>query len=234
MMTMVRRNHISVGEQKLNDKLTYLRGLITEDNLLEHRFMIIPAYREFKRLALLSSLDDEVSRRLCFEIASTLYYTYLSYQKSSVDNKLNLYITALLTTRGEDIYSYTEEFIRAYVENKDKQVHNIIKSAKVYISEHISDELSVADLANRFYVTPNYFSRLFKKVEGEGCNEYIVRMRIEKAMSLLETTNFKTGKIASMVGYHDNNYFSLSFKKVTGMSPTCYREMSRSQVASGI
>ena len=58
----------------------------------------------------------------------------------------------------------------------------------------------------------------------EGCNEYIVRKRIEQAQLLLETTNFKSGQIASMVGYRDNNYFSLAFKKYVGVSPTQYRK----------
>ena len=74
------------------------------------------------------------------------------------------------------------------------------------------------------HISPNYFSRLFKRVTKEGCNEYIVRKRIEKAKSLLETTSLKTGKIAMMVGYRDTNYFSLAFKKHTGKSPTKYRE----------
>lgn len=58
----------------------------------------------------------------------------------------------------------------------------------------------------------------------EGCNEYVVKKRIEKSRYLLETTTIKAGKIAAMVGYHDTNYFSLAFKKHTGMSPTRYRE----------
>ena len=86
-------------------------------------------------------------------------------------------------------------------------------------------ELSVADLADMFYVSPNYFSRLFKKVMKEGCNEYIVKKRIEKSKFLLETTTIRTGKIAEIVGYNDTNYFSLAFKKHLGMSPTKYREL---------
>lgn len=46
---------------------------------------------------------------------------------------------------------------------------------------------------------------------------------MEKACMLLETTNFNTGKIATMVGYNDCNYFSMTFKKHMGASPTHYR-----------
>ena len=97
-------------------------------------------------------------------------------------------------------------------------------NARHYIDEHLAEDISVSSIAESLYITPNYFSRLFKRITGEGCNEYIVRKRIEKAKSLLETTSIKTGKIAMMVGYRDTNYFSLAFKKHTGKSPTKYRE----------
>ena len=92
------------------------------------------------------------------------------------------------------------------------------------IHENLSDDLTVASLAEQYYVTPNYLSRLFKRVTGEGCNEYIVRKRIEQAKSLLSTTTLKVGEISIMVGYHDMNYFSLAFKKHIGVSPVRYRE----------
>ena len=107
---------------------------------------------------------------------------------------------------------------------KRQDVHYTISNARHYIDEHLAEDISVSSIAESLYITPNYFSRLFKRITGEGCNEYIVRKRIEKAKSLLETTSIKTGKIAMMVGYRDTNYFSLAFKKHTGKSPTKYRE----------
>ena len=112
---------------------------------------------------------------------------------------------------------------------ENSEEHEIITKARRYIDENLGGELSVANLAEQFFVSPNYFSRLFKKVMGEGCNEYIVKKRIEKSRLLLETTTIKAGKIAAMVGYNDTNYFSLAFKKHTGMSPIKYREMVQSR-----
>ena len=103
-------------------------------------------------------------------------------------------------------------------------------NAKRYIDEHLESELSVVKLAERFYVSPNYFSRLFKRVTGEGCNEYVVKKRIEKSKLLLEMTTIKAGEIAETVGYNDTNYFSLAFKKHTGMSPRKYRESCRRNI----
>jgi len=62
---------------------------------------------------------------------------------------------------------------------------------------------------------------------GLGCNEYISQLRNEKAQYLLVNTNFPTGKIARMVGFKDINYFSSSFKKNFGLSPTQYRKKNR-------
>ena len=53
---------------------------------------------------------------------------------------------------------------------------------------------------------------------------------MEKAQTLLESTSLKTGEIALLVGYQDKNYFSLAFKKFSGISPTAYREIVRNQL----
>ena len=47
---------------------------------------------------------------------------------------------------------------------------------------------------------------------------------MEKAKTLLETTNLRVGAVAAMVGYRDMNYFSLAFKKFAGCPPSEYRE----------
>lgn len=99
----------------------------------------------------------------------------------------------------------------------------IVKGVCDYIVAHLADELSVAELAARFYITPNYLSRIFRQTSGEGCNEFIVRKRMEKAKSLLSGTLMRAYLIADAVGYADKNYFSLAFRRYTGLSPTEYR-----------
>ncbi len=98
-----------------------------------------------------------------------------------------------------------------------------MEKAKAHILTHLGENLSVADIAATLYVTPNYLSRLFKKTTGEGCNEFIIRHRMEQAKCLLATTNMSISKIAGIVGYQDTNYFSMAVKKSTDMSPREYR-----------
>ena len=126
----------------------------------------------------------------------------------------------------EDCCEITGQFLTRMLKQK-KGEHELIERAKLYIDERISEEISVSALAAEMNVSLSYFSRLFKKVTAEGCNEYIMRKRMEKAKVLLDTTNFDANVIAGMAGYNDSNYFSVTFKKFYGISPTRYRNQRK-------
>ncbi len=174
------------------------------------------------------NVSDTYIRRCCYELASSVFYSFICHSGSNADAALNVFLNNLTNVSGEGLFGLTKGFLTNLLGSRDdKCFHEIVDKAKRYIAAHLPDDLSVSDIAASLYVTPNYLSRLFKKVTGEGCNEYIVRKRIEKAKLLLETTNFKTSRIALMVGYRDTNYFSLAVKKNTGMSPKKYREVRK-------
>lgn len=184
-------------------------------------------YEKFRQATGSYNLSQAQIQKWCFDIASGVYFAYITETGEAVDNRVESLMKALVGADKEETLEVTSMFVRNLVFREEKDQHEIITMAKCYIDEHLESELSVAKLAEMFYVSANYFSRLFKRVTGEGCNEYIVKKRIEKSRILLETTSIKAGRIALMVGYNDTNYFSLAFKKHTGMSPTKYREMFR-------
>lgn len=173
------------------------------------------------------NLSASMTRRCCFEIACAIYYNNVCETGEHIDGKLTALLGSLLVCSREEACRFTRTFVEQLFGGGDAESHEIVSSAKQYIAEHLAEELSVASIAAMLYISPNYFSRLFKRVTGDGCNEYIVRKRMEMAKSLLISTNFKTGKIAGLVGYRDTNYFSLAFKKHCGASPTVYRESNR-------
>lgn len=175
------------------------------------------------------NISDEYARRCCFEIASTLYFTYCaeSGEREGVD--LHVLSSMLLSGGRKELYFVTKNFIEKLINIEEEDANELISSIKRYIKMHLSDEINVSKLAEIFYLSPNYFSRIFKKISGEGCNEYIVRKRMEKAKNLLKTTNIKVVRIALDVGYRDTNYFSLTFKKNIGLSPLQYREKNRTK-----
>jgi len=186
---------------------------------------VMSIYDRFCQAADSYNLSNEAVERFCFELASSMQYSFSCHTGKEADERLGAFINGILNTRAEEQLEITRLFLIKLLGGREEQKnHEIVDKAKRFIMDHLSEELSVTDIAAFIFVTPNYLSRLFKKTTGEGCYEYVVRKRIEKAKLLLETTNLKPCKIAEMVGYNDTNYFSLAVKKNTGMSPQKYRK----------
>lgn len=210
-------------EQLIQDIFREFRQALVVNIADGNRVMNI--YEKFTQATRSYNLSRTQVQKWCFDIASGVYFAYITETGETVDNRVESLMKALVGAEKEETLEMTSMFIQKLVFREEQEKHEIVSMAKRYIDGHLESELSVAKLAEMYYVSSNYFSRLFKKVTGEGCNEYIVKKRIEKSKILLETTTIKAGKIALMVGYNDTNYFSLAFKKHTGMSPTKYREM---------
>jgi len=102
---------------------------------------------------------------------------------------------------------------------------SLVKKVIDYIKEnyHLND-ISLSDISEKFFVSPSYLSRLFKKETGKNLSDFINEYRIEKAKQLLLTTDLKTYEIADRVGIPDPHYFSRLFKRYTGCSPSEYKE----------
>lgn len=183
---------------------------------------IMRLFDSYQNAVISYNLSDSYTRKCCYQMVTELYYAYMEAGAAKPEQNLDSFVHSIAGTSGRMACEVTQHYL-AKLLSKDEEVHEIVSKAKYFVNQHLADDLSVSSIAESQFVSPNYFSRLFKRVTGEGCNEYIVRKRMEKASMLLETTNFNTGKIAKMVGYHDSNYFSITFKKHFGMSPTYYR-----------
>lgn len=105
----------------------------------------------------------------------------------------------------------------------------VIEDVKKYIDEHLSDiNLCVELLAERAEYTPNYFARIFKELTGIFINNYIRKMRINKAKLLLEN-NCKINEIPGMVGFANLSHFYVAFKKDAGLTPALYQKFAMQQ-----
>ena len=92
-----------------------------------------------------------------------------------------------------------------------------------YIREHISEKLSREELASVAGLNPDYMARIFKRSTGMIISDYIAAQRVDLAKKLLAETNISLIQIAEDVGFSEYPYFSLTFKKITGMTPRAYR-----------
>ena len=93
-----------------------------------------------------------------------------------------------------------------------------------YVTENYRRDLSLQDLADQFFMNPSYISQLFKKEVGETFTAYVARLRVAQACELLERGDSTVQDIAEKIGYRDYFYFTRLFKKLTGQTPTQYRD----------
>ncbi|WP_110931922.1 AraC family transcriptional regulator [Paenibacillus bouchesdurhonensis] len=102
-------------------------------------------------------------------------------------------------------------------------MHERISEIVRYINEHYTEELSLHLLADKFYISPYYLSRYFKKATGFTYVEYVNSVRIKEAKKLLEHSSMKVNLIARRVGFGSVTHFGRVFKEVTGNAPLYYR-----------
>ena len=103
-----------------------------------------------------------------------------------------------------------------------------VLQAMDYIGAHYGDPgVSVGSIAQALGLSEGHLSHLFKKETDYTLNNYITRYRIHKAMELLRDCRARVYEVAEQVGYRDIAYFSSTFKKLTGMSPSEYQDTSR-------
>jgi AraC-like DNA-binding protein len=99
----------------------------------------------------------------------------------------------------------------------------MIRRAKAYIAGHHGDPIGLEEIAHAMHVSTFYFCKLFKKSTGLTFTEYIARVRIEKAKSLLLNPRLRVSDIAYTAGFQSLTHFNRLFRRLTGESPTCFR-----------
>lgn len=108
--------------------------------------------------------------------------------------------------------------------NRDQHSRSKAVEAEEYIRAHFSDRtLSLTRVCQELAISKSYFSPLFKAHTGMTFVEFLTAVRMDRARELLASQDQKTYEIARAVGFGDPHYFSLTFRKQTGLSPTEYR-----------
>ncbi len=99
-----------------------------------------------------------------------------------------------------------------------------IREALGYIAQHYGDsDISIAAISDAVGVSEGHLSHLFKKETNYTVAAYITRYRMRAAMKLLEDCRNRVSEVAEQVGYKDITYFSSTFKKIVGMTPSEYQ-----------
>ena len=99
----------------------------------------------------------------------------------------------------------------------------IVEEVLAYIREH-SRDATLERAAERVHLSPSYLSRNFKEKSGEGFADAALRIRMEKAKTMLEDLQYKSYDVAYFVGYDNPKNFARAFKSYYGVTPMEYRK----------
>lgn len=121
-------------------------------------------------------------------------------------------------------YTLHRDFVERVHMVRTQRLSKEIESACGYIERHLEDELSLEKLAHYAGYVDYYFSKKFKQEVGITLAEYIRSKRLERAAMLLQSTNEDVQAIAMRLQFCSQSYFTDSFRKKHGISPSKYRK----------
>ncbi len=104
------------------------------------------------------------------------------------------------------------------------QKRAIVIRAQEFIEENYDRDISLSDVARAVYLSPNYFSMVFKEFTCDSFSDYLNEVRIRKGKELLRDTELPIKHIVARVGFKDYNYFNRTFRKLVGIPPGLYRD----------
>ncbi len=99
----------------------------------------------------------------------------------------------------------------------------------IYLAANYQKKLSLGEVAAKFYLSPYYLSRLFRRVTGQSIVDYINARRIEAAQRLLEDSDMKINAVAEATGFTTAAHFRRVFRESLGVGPAQYRKAYRGE-----
>jgi len=120
-----------------------------------------------------------------------------------------------------------EVFNKYIKQSKSKKAPEWAKELKEMIQDQLDTNmaLSLQQVSSELEINPAYLSREFSKhFDNLSFGDYIRKLRIEKAMNLMDTTSYSLTEIAYLTGFSDQSHFTRIFKKQTGQNPSVYRK----------
>ena len=181
-------------------------------------------------------LNNISNKKVAPEILHAFFMIFISKVITSVSKKYgnnNDFMKNTTTLYGlegsnlDEVQEYLlifSRYIYKYIKSlKNSKQTILIYDIEKYIKNNYQLDLTLIKISEIFFINPVYLGQLLKKSLGMYFNDYLHYIRIEEAKKNLRRSDLKLCEIANKVGYSDSNYFISKFEKITGMSPTEYK-----------
>ncbi|MGN0354696.1 MAG: response regulator [Muricoprocola sp.] len=157
-------------------------------------------------------INDKIKKMEVYDTGFQELYTDI-LSKKNLDEAMNAF---------EKIATQIAEKIQKEQNNSGKTV---AYQTKKYIDDnYMHSNLRISVIAKELGLSPNYLSKLFMEETGENFSDYLTAVRMKEAQKLLIYSNYTTQEIAQRIGYDNVSYFSVLFKKYTGVTAGQYRK----------
>lgn len=145
--------------------------------------------------------------------------------------------------RREDAPVGSDQMIRSYLEqllilmirteeknepmifpSKESLQNHLVLEIKQYIEEHLEESVRISEICAHLGYSKTYLSHIFHEMSGDTMANYITLRKIDRAKTLVREQKMNFSEISELLGFSNPQYFSRVFKRVTGMSPSEFRQ----------
>jgi AraC-like DNA-binding protein len=228
---------IAHGEPRRERSTEILRGLRAEigHSLAEHPSLLLPRFDRYIE-AVLAHSGYRLERARAELGAGLERLTEPLLSAGFLDRKSHREMFTAMEEHSESARTVSElvaacralvvDIKNAMSDRTAAQQDRGTRRAIAFMKEHASEPLSVAQVAHVAGFGPDHFCRLFKRDEGITPERYLMRLRVERAKSMLSGTSLNLESVGTLSGFGTRNYFHRVFKRAVGMTPTEFRERS--------
>ena len=194
------------------DNLQGGHGVTASDNLRNSKNMAIVGVAIVTRAAIKAGIHYELAYSLSDNYIKQIELSKNEIELTDIYLKCNVTFTRLVESHLRDR------------KNSESESDFYSYKAKTYVSKHLSDPITVREIAESLGITPNYLSAVFKKTENITLTEYITDEKINQAKRMLAYSEKSSAEIAFHLGFSSQSHFCKVFKQKTGVTPHRYYE----------
>jgi len=121
------------------------------------------------------------------------------------------------------VHKIIEEFLDGIFKLADKKHLSLVNNARNFIMENHHKPLTLKATADYLFISPSHLSRLFRLELDCTFNDYLTRVRVEKAVELMKKPEFSVEQVSKAIGFKSQSYFAEIFRKYIGVTPLIYK-----------